>query len=58
MTISDFSYDFVFRLHGHHASFGAFKDAINRLNQDLLACLAAEGIEIPYPTAVEIQKAA
>lgn len=58
MTISDFSYDFVFRLHGHHASFGAFKDAINRLNQDLLACLAAEGIEIPYPTAVEIQKEA
>ncbi|MEB3321036.1 MAG: mechanosensitive ion channel domain-containing protein [Cyanobium sp.] len=58
MTISDFSYDFVFRLHSHHASFGAFKDAINRLNQDLLACLAAEGIEIPYPTAVEIQKEA
>ena len=58
MTIADFSYDFVFRLHGHHTSFGAFKDAINRLNQDLLACLAAEGIEIPYPTAVEIQKEA
>jgi MscS family membrane protein len=56
MTIADFSYDFSFRLHAHHASFGAFKDAINRLNHDLLACFASEGIEIPYPTAVEIQK--
>ena len=35
---------------------GRFKDAIHRLNKDLLACFAAEGIEIPYPTAVEIRK--
>jgi MscS family membrane protein len=56
MAISEFSYDYSFRLHAHHDSFGRFKDAIHRLNRDLLACFAAEGIEIPYPTAVEIQK--
>ena len=56
MTISEFSYDYSFRFHGHHESFGRFKDAIHRLNKDLLACFAAEDIEIPYPTAVEIQK--
>ena len=56
MTIAAFSYDFIFRFHAHHATLGALKDAINRLNKDLLACFAAEGIEIPYPTAVEIRK--
>jgi MscS family membrane protein len=56
MTISEFSYDYSFRFHAHHENFGRFKDAIHRLNKDLLACFAAEGIEIPYPTAVEIQK--
>ncbi|MEY3751413.1 MAG: hypothetical protein RLZZ186_1832 [Cyanobacteriota bacterium] len=56
MTIAAFSYDFNFRFHAHHATLGALKDAINRLNKDLLACFAAEGIEIPYPTAVEIRK--
>jgi MscS family membrane protein len=58
MTIAAFSYEFSFRFHAHHATLGALKDAINRLNKDLLACFAAEGIEIPYPTAVEIQKQA
>ena len=53
MTINAYSYDFVFRLHGSQTSLGLFKDAIHRLNQDLLACLAAEGIEIPFPTHVE-----
>lgn len=56
MTIAAFSYDFSFRFHTHHTSFSAFKDAIDRLNQDLLTCFAEQGIEIPYPTAVEIQK--
>ena len=56
MAISDFSYDYTFRLIGSHATFGAFKDGIDRLNRDLLSCFAAEGIEIPYPTAVEIQR--
>ena len=58
MTIAAFSYEFSFRFHAHHATLGALKDAINRLNRDLLACFAAEGIEIPYPTVVEIQKQA
>ena len=56
MTIAAFSYEYSFRFHALHPSFGAIKDAINRLNKDLLACFAAEGIEIPYPTAVEIRK--
>lgn len=58
MTIAAFSYEYSFRFHALHPSFGAIKDAINRLNKDLLACFAAEGIEIPYPTAVEIRKPA
>jgi MscS family membrane protein len=58
MTIAAFSYEYNFRFHAHHTSLSAIKDAINRLNKDLLACFAAEGIEIPYPTAVEIRKAA
>ncbi len=56
MAISAFSYDVVFRLHASHASLALFKDGIDRLNRDLLACLAAEGIEIPFPTAIEIQR--
>ena len=56
MGIADFSYDIVFRLHSRHPSLALFKDAIDRLNQALLACFAAEGITIPYPTAVEIQR--
>jgi MscS family membrane protein len=56
MLISDFSYDYSFRFIAAHSSFSGFKDGIDRLNRDLLACFASEGIEIPYPTAVEIQK--
>ncbi|MFM7547690.1 MAG: mechanosensitive ion channel family protein, partial [Cyanobacteriota bacterium] len=56
MMIADFRYDFALHLRAHHASFAAVKDAIDRLNQDLLAWFAAEGIEIPYPTAVEIYR--
>ncbi|MFM7653051.1 MAG: mechanosensitive ion channel family protein [Vulcanococcus sp.] len=56
LAISDFSYDYTFRFVGSHSTFGAFEDGIDRLNRDLLACFAAEGIEIPYPTAVEIQR--
>jgi len=55
MTINDFSYDFVFDFRSNHPTYAAFKDGINRLNQDLLACFAAHGIEIPYPTQMEIQ---
>lgn len=56
MTIAAFSYDYSFRFHAHHASLSAIKDAIDRLNNDLLARFASEGIEIPYPTTVEIKK--
>jgi MscS family membrane protein len=56
MTIGAFSYDIVLRLHGDHASFAAFKDAIHRLNQALLIALAAEHIEIPFPTQLQLQR--
>ena len=56
MAISEFSYDFVFDFRTTHASYRAFKDGINRMNQQLLSSLESEGIEIPFPTAVEIQK--
>ena len=56
MTINAFSYDFVFDFRSSHPTYAAFNDGINRLNQDLLACLAAQGIEIPYPTQMEIQR--
>lgn len=56
MKINDFSYDFVFDFRSSHSSHDAFCDGISRLNTDLLACFAAHGIEIPYPTQAEIQK--
>jgi MscS family membrane protein len=56
MAISEFSYDFVFDFLSSHAGYGAFKDGISRMNQALLASFAAHGIEIPFPTQVEIQK--
>jgi MscS family membrane protein len=56
MAISEFSYDYVFDFRSSHSSYRRFKDAINRLNQDLLACFEAQGIEIPFPTQIEIQK--
>jgi len=57
MRISDFSYDFAFRLHSSHSSFALFQDAIDRLNKDLLARFSTEGIVIPFPTQVEISAA-
>jgi MscS family membrane protein len=56
MDINEFSYDYVFDFRSSHRSYIAFKDGISRLNTDLLACFAVHGIEIPYPTQVEIQK--
>lgn len=58
MTIAAFSYEFNFRFHAHHGSLSAIKDSIDRLNHDLLIAFANQGIEIPYPTAVEIRKPA
>jgi MscS family membrane protein len=57
MRISEFSYDFAFRLHSSHSTLDLFQDAIDRLNKDLLACFSAEGIVIPFPTQVEISAA-
>jgi hypothetical protein len=56
MTISAFSYDIVLRLHGGHASFAAFKNAIHQLNQALLIALATAQIEIPFPTQLQLQR--
>lgn len=56
MKISEFSYDYVLDFRSTHNSYRAFKDGINRLNQDLLACFEAQGIEIPFPTQTEYQR--
>jgi small-conductance mechanosensitive channel len=58
MLINAFSYDIILRFHGSHASLGEFKDAVHELNISLLARLDAEGIQIPFPTQVEINSAA
>ena len=58
MAISEFSYDFVFDFISSHASYGAFKDGISKMNQGVLASFEAHHIEIPFPTQVEIQKEA
>ena len=56
MAIADFSYTIVVRLHAHQQSLREFKDAIHALNQRLLLCLAQEGIEIPFPTQLQLQR--
>jgi MscS family membrane protein len=56
MAIADFTYNIVVRLHGHQDSLRAFKDAIHALNQRLLVCFAQEGIEIPFPTQLQLQR--
>jgi MscS family membrane protein len=55
MAISEFSYDFTYDYRSSQPTYAAFKDEVARLNRALLALFAAEGIEIPYPTQVEIQ---
>jgi len=56
MTIGEFSYDYVFDFRSSHASYSSFKDSIDRLNRELLACFAAQGIEIPFPTSIELNQ--
>ena len=56
MSIAAFSYEYSFLFRASHTSLAAIKDAIDRPNKALLTCFAAEGIEIKYPTAVEIRK--
>ncbi|KEF41924.1 MAG: hypothetical protein ER33_08660 [Cyanobium sp. CACIAM 14] len=56
LAIRDFSYDFTFDYRSSQPTHAAFKDEVARLNRALLALFAREGIEIPYPTQVEIQR--
>jgi len=56
VKISDFSFDFSFDFGTTHSSYRDFKDGVSRIRRDLLACFAANDIEIPFPTAVEINK--
>jgi len=56
MAISDFTYDYVFDFRSSHPNYTAFKDGINRMNQDLLASFARHQVDIPFPTQIEIQK--
>jgi len=56
VKISDFSFDFAFDFNTTHSDYWSFKDGVSHIKQDLLACFEANGIEIPYPTAVEISK--
>ncbi len=56
MSIGDFSYNIMLQLRGAQSSLAAFKDALDQLNQLLLIALAEAGIDIPFPTAVEIKR--
>ena len=56
MEISEFSYDFKCQLFVRDIDYQLFKDSIDRINQAILAEMAACQIVIPYPTAIEIQK--
>ena len=56
MTIADFSYVIVFRLHGRQDSLRAFKDGLHDLNRRLLQALAEAGIDIPFPTQLQLQR--
>ena len=46
----------MFDFRSSHRSHAAFKDGINRMNQDLLASFARHQVDIPFPTQMEIQK--
>ena len=54
--ISDYSLDFVIFLESNYTDVGGFFDAMARLNKEILNRFEANGIEIPYPTRMEIQK--
>lgn len=58
MTIADFSYVIVFRVRGSQPGLRLFKDGIHGLNRRLLAALEAEGIEIPFPTQLQLRRQA
>ena len=55
-SISDYSIDFMFMMESSHEQVGDFFNALARVNRGILDNFAANGIEIPLPTSVEIQK--
>lgn len=56
LEIAEFSYNFKCQLFCPSLSYEQFQDAIDVINRELLHELAAAGIVIPFPTAIEIQK--
>lgn len=55
LAVSEYSYDFTFDFRSSHPTYPAFKDGIHAFNQRLLQCLADHGVEIPFPTSIEIK---
>ena len=55
-NISDYSIDFMFLMESSHEQVGDFFSALAQVNRGILDSFAANGIEIPLPTSVEIQK--
>merc|ERR1711939_1078659 len=54
-AISDYGLDFMFVMESSYTEVGGFFSALARINKRILDCFAANGIEIPLPTSVEIQ---
>ena len=54
-AISDYSLDFMVLMESTYTDVGGFFSALARVNKGILDCFAANGIEIPLPTSVEIQ---
>ena len=54
-AISDYSLDFMVLMESTYTDVGGFFSALARMNKGILDCFAANGIEIPLPTSVEIQ---
>ena len=48
--IAAFSYDHVLEFSSSHGNHDAFEDSVHALNRRIIETLAAEGIEIPFPT--------
>ena len=55
-TISDYSIDFTALLESSHESIGDLLNALGRVHRGILDSFAANGIEMPLPTSIEIQK--
>ena len=55
-AISDYSLDFMVLMESTYTDVGGYFSALARVNKGILDCFAANGIEIPLPTSVEIQK--